>query len=466
MYIHINGVHDMRYLTFFLILFSFANIANSLELPFTGIYGVKVVDLDSGQTVYEKNANLPLVPASNQKLITLYSALQVLDLEEQVGTSIHYSGAIKKGKLDGDLYFKFRGDPELDQKRFNALMQEINNAGITYINGDVVIDDTEFDEEYFGHGWPVDDTRFCYSAPISPIIYNRNCYFVNVHTRSNGELDFSSETKPYTFDIINRSQQIDFDKYCKLELKAYGDNSYSITGCYEAKNFPMLLKIAVQNPRKNIANVISAFLRSNNIRYKAIAFDQMPFKIQELASTDSRPIRSLLYNMSKDSNNMYAEVIFKKISASATGYSGSWNNSAMLTKELLVNNLNLDPSTFSLEDGSGLSKKNLVAPSVFTALLVNAYNDQSIIDYFMETLPISGFDGTLKGRFKNSFLKDKIYAKTGTADHNSALSGYAFLDNKRKYAFSIMVNNYTVAASEAKRFEEKLLEHIFENFVN
>lgn len=452
----------MQYLILSLLLI-LSSAAVAKELPFDGVYAAKVVDLHTGETVFSKNADLPLIPASNQKLITLYSALQVLDVEEQVGTSVYYSGDIKKGTLNGNIYFKFRGDPELDQKKLQALVQAISDAGIKKINGDVIVDDTEFDDEYFGHGWPVDQTKFCYSAPISSIIYNRNCYNIAVNVRSSGELDFSSEQKPYVFEIINNAKQVDFDKFCDLELKANEDNSYFLSGCYQAKNFPATFKMAVQNPRKNIMSVISNAMRDKDVMFNSFAFNAMPAKATELASTTSRPIKELLFDMAKDSDNMYAEIIFKKISARATGYSGSWKNSAIITKDLLVDNLGLNPRTFNLHDGSGLSRKNLIAPSVFTALLVHAYEDKNITQYFMDSLPIASKDGTLKGRFKDSFLQNKIFAKTGTVDNASTLSGYAFLDNGKKYAFSIMVNNYTVQDWQARQFQEKLLEHVFSN---
>lgn len=458
----INYWYAMRYFIVLLGLLLYPHCElQAKNLPFDGVYGAKIIDLDTKEVVFEKNANLPLLPASNQKLITLYSALNVLDLEEKVYTSVYHDGTITKGVLDGNIYFKFRGDPELDKKRLKSLITSIKDFGITSIKGNVYVDDFEFDQEFFGGGWPVDQTKFCYSAPIASIIYNRNCYHVSVNTNNNGDLSFLSEHKPYTYSIIDSSHQEEFkDKYCDLELKANADNTYLLSGCHQAKNFPLTLKLAVQNPRDNIKGVISSVLDDLEINFSGFEFQRTPAILTKISDTTSRTIKELLSDMSKESDNMYAEIIFKKISARATGYSGNWKNSSIITKDLLVDNLGLDPTTFNLHDGSGLSRKNIIAANVFTTLLANAYEDKNITKYFLDSLPAAGVDGTLKRRFKNSLLEKMVFAKTGTIDNASALSGYVFLDNGKKYAFSILINNFTVASSNAKRFEEELLEEV------
>jgi len=113
-----------------------------------------------------------------------------------------------------------------------------------------------------------------------------------------------------------------------------------------------------------------------------------------------------------------------------------------------------------LQDVSGLSRKNLISPNVFVEILKNAHRDRNIFKYFYNSLAVSGDDGTLEYRFRKSKLKCKVFAKTGSLDSVSSLTGYAFLENGKRIAFSIITNNFTTSGRKIKRFEEKLLEEI------
>lgn len=429
--------------------------------PYKGILAVKAVDLTSGKTIVDINADTPLIPASSQKLITLYSAINLLDIEDEINTSVYYEGRVSKGVLKGDLYIKFRGAPDLDFEKLTYLLNDsLNSANINTVNGNIYIDDTEFDEEYFGPGWPIDQVKFCGTAPISSAILNENCFEVEVRKNIHGNMMLDTGLSRKLISVENNAYISNADKFCDLELKAYNNNTYNIYGCYQAYNMPPKLRMAVQNPRLLVEEFIREYFSSNKIDFKEIKYDYLPARVKEIGVYKSDKIKDYLIKMTKDSHNMIAELMFKKISAQSTGYPGSWKNSSKIVTDFFNSHLNISKDELKIMDGSGLSRKNLISPNVFVEILKNAYNDKKIFSYFYNSLAVAGDDGTLNYRFQSSNLKCKIFAKTGTLDNVSSLTGYAFLDNGKKIAFSIIYNNFITSNHNIKKYEEKLLEQI------
>jgi D-alanyl-D-alanine carboxypeptidase/D-alanyl-D-alanine-endopeptidase (penicillin-binding protein 4) len=98
-------------------------------------------------------------------------------------------------------------------------------------------------------------------------------------------------------------------------------------------------------------------------------------------------------------------------------------------------------SDFFLYDGSGMSMDDRVAPRAYTQLLAYA-SRQAWGAPWRDTFPVAGVDGSLYGRFRNSPLKGKLWAKTGTLNETNALSGYLTTASGKTLAFSILVNGH------------------------
>lgn len=443
------------------LLTTYNSYCTQINQPYKGVLAVKAVDLKTNEVVFEHNASTPLIPASSQKLLTLYSAINLLDIEDDIHTSVHYEGRVVKNVLKGDLYIKFRGAPDLDYDMLSDLLDEsLASKNIKTIKGNIYIDDTEFDEEYFGPGWPVDQIKFCGTAPVSSAVLNENCFEVEVKKNIHGDMMIDSGVATNIMSVSNNAMRSNVDKYCKLELKAYRDNTYNVYGCYQAYDMPKKLRIAVQNPRLLTENFLRNYFKSKKISHKGVKYDYVPVRSKQIGCLKSDKIKDYLVKMTKDSHNMIAELMFKKISSQATGRPGSWKNSSKIVTDFFKQHLDISADEIKIIDGSGLSRKNLISPNVLIEVLKSAYHDRKVFNYFYNSLAVAGDDGTLNYRFKKSNLKCKVFAKTGTLDNVSSLTGYAFLDNGKKIAFSIIYNNFTTSNRNIKKYEEKLLEKI------
>jgi serine-type D-Ala-D-Ala carboxypeptidase/endopeptidase (penicillin-binding protein 4) len=130
------------------------------------------IDLDTGEAVYSRNASLPLLPASNEKLAVTYAALTALGPSFQIETDVLGSGQQVGTTWQGDLIVKGYGDPTLSSGDLSLLAQQIHAAGIARVTGRIVADESWFDARRTAPGW-----KAAYyieeSPPLSALIVDR-----------------------------------------------------------------------------------------------------------------------------------------------------------------------------------------------------------------------------------------------------------------------------------------------------
>jgi D-alanyl-D-alanine carboxypeptidase/D-alanyl-D-alanine-endopeptidase (penicillin-binding protein 4) len=114
-----------------------------------------------------------------------------------------------------------------------------------------------------------------------------------------------------------------------------------------------------------------------------------------------------------------------------------------------------------MQDGSGLARKNLITP-YGTAALLKFMSNHSYADYFFDSLPIGGVDGTLKSRMKGMSAAGKVHAKTGYVGYARNLSGYVYSQDDERFIFSILVNNYTVPTPAINLLQDRICNTIAE----
>jgi D-alanyl-D-alanine carboxypeptidase/D-alanyl-D-alanine-endopeptidase (penicillin-binding protein 4) len=159
----------------------------------------------------------------------------------------------------------------------------------------------------------------------------------------------------------------------------------------------------------------------------------------------------------KISQNLHAELQLRLL-GKLFGSEGSFEEGTRVVRQFLVNT-GVDDNDFFLYDGSGMSPDDRIAPRAFTRLLTFA-SAQPWGTEWRATFPVAGVDGTLAERFKNSPLKGKLWAKTGTLNEVNALSGYLTAASGRTVAFSIMVNGHRPDSDAEAQSVDRIAEAI------
>jgi serine-type D-Ala-D-Ala carboxypeptidase/endopeptidase (penicillin-binding protein 4) len=415
-----------------------------------GIVGVCVRSLDSKKTLYSKNPDTSLMPASNRKIVTAAAALGILGPEFRYKTSVFRSGE--------DLVLKGSGDPSLDFARLQKLAEAIKAAGVTEVKGRLLGDATRFDDERLGDGWQWDDEPFYYSAQISGLNCDENVVSVRVQPGEKAG-DPARITTSSGYASVLSTVVTTADKEAKLSFdRRRGHNELVVSGTIALTSKGQSEALTIEDPAIFALHRFSEALRNagvivpedTKLERGTASTNAEP----AIATSESAPLSELIKQFLKDSDNLYGECFFKTLSASGTVSAAQkalvdWLKSRGISPEGVVN-----------ADGSGLSRMNLVTARFISELLVDRASDLN----FYNGLPIGGVDGTLKNRFKNTAAQRIVRAKTGTLTGASSLSGYLVTRSGERVVFSILMNNYerVGGASVVRAAQDALVLALFD----
>jgi len=177
-------------------------------------------------------------------------------------------------------------------------------------------------------------------------------------------------------------------------------------------------------------------------------------------------IETAVTRCNRDSENLYAEAVLKRIGNELTGQPGSWLYGGSILRIVAFERLG-DPSLttrLTVSDGSGLSRDNRVPPETLTAWLCSMANDEQLSDVFLGSLAVGGVSGTLDDRLATARLDGAVvHAKTGYIRGVSCLSGYVTASDGHRRCFSIMINGLKAPLAHAKQLQDRIVAAIAED---
>lgn len=436
-------------------------------------WGVQVVSLDSGRVVYAYDADHLFTPASTAKLFTGALALATLGAEHRIPTVLYATGrAIRDGRLRGDLVLYGYGDPTLGADGGTAwadgLAQALRRAGVSRVQGDLVGDDSLFAAPATGSGWEVGDLLSGFAAPASALSVGENLVEVRVAPASAPDalarIAVSPETAaPRLDNRLRTGAADDVNLY-----RAPGDDTLHAFGTIPRGSAQRVFRLAVADPALAAANALAEALRRSEValdgRVRAVhwpqrdrAFDDGA--LQRIGEVWSPPVSQIVRSGLKRSQNLYLQNLLLIVGvraeneAGASGQPVTFRSSeawGIVALNDLLRRAGIDPAGVRIEDGAGLSRRNLVTPAALTGLLAWAAT-QPWAEAFVDALPVAGVDGSLGGRLRGGDAQGRVRAKTGSMANTAGLAGYVTTRAGERLAFAALLNNYVPPADSARR---------------
>jgi len=406
--------------------------------------GMIVVDLTTGSTLFEKQAQRTFVPASNMKLFSEAVAMLALGPEYQIPTILSTdSKTLTRGRLSGSLYFHLRPDPSLNHQAIFLMMQQLEKWGVKEITGDVVIQSDLASVSPYPPGMTPKDAQYSYGAPVAPLILDENRLTVTTNPASQvGQLAVIETSSPKgVFIIDNHVETRANGKGCGVGVTLDEQGVLHVRGCVGVGQIAVQQRIPVKLPVSNMRAHILYQLKQQGIQlYGKVRLGQMPANTLTIAKHLSPPIKHLMAATLKPSDNLYANSLYLLASNQIAKRPTTWSEAQTITRQFLQQQTAIDMSSAVFADGSGLSRFNKVTPYQTISLLTYLYNKFPLAFEYISALPISGQDGTLQRRFKQANQKGMIRAKTGTMTGIMSLSGYLIAKNNHTLAFTIYIN--------------------------
>jgi D-alanyl-D-alanine carboxypeptidase/D-alanyl-D-alanine-endopeptidase (penicillin-binding protein 4) len=428
-----------------------------------GDWGLLIVDAQTGETLFEKNADSYFVPASNMKLFTSALALSKLGPDYKFHTTLETRGTISPdGKLVGDVVLVGRGDPNLSNRKFPYELKEefdgppekvfieladaLVARGVKEISGDVVGDDSYFPRERYPNGWEIDDMVWEYGAAISAIVVDDNTVAVTLTPGEKMGDPVQASVAPLTPDFALQNDVTTSATDVKSDLtltREPGANLVVMRGALPARSVPRKLVLAIEEPALHAAFVLASLLADRGVKLdgKARAVhigetDVTPRTV--LAEHVSVPLGDSVKLINKISQNLHTEMLLR----TAARQNGVWSTPEEMLKipQDFYAAAGIAPDDVIQTDGSGLSRHDLVTPRAIVALLKYAQAQTWFAPYYA-SLPVAGVDGSLQDRMKNTIAAGRIHAKTGSVEHVRTLSGFAETPSGQRLIFSFLSNN-------------------------
>ena len=439
----------------------------------------------SDRALYNLNGDRYFIPASNTKLLTTAAALLALGSDYRIRTSIYDAG-------EGVLRVVGRGDPSFTNAQLKDLAQQLRRQGIRTIKK-LILEDSYLQGDVVNPTWEWEDIQFDYGTSVNSLILNQNAVELTLSPQQPGQplrVSWSDAIASRQWKIENESMTAEARTPNSVSVTAVlGRPVLRLKGQLPIDGNPETFDMAILDPANNFLQHFrnTLALEGITVQQASVISTVTTNQEQELAAVESPPLALLVFETNQESNNLYAEVLLRTLQVSAqqlplsevlhpsqSAFHGAgrmptpqekflivgWvpRLSSPMLKNLSITSFNrnsadiglqqlkatlttlgVDPESYIIVDGSGLSRHNLVSPkAIAQTLQLMAKTPQAKV--YRDSLPVAGISGTLRNRFRNTMAQGNIQAKTGSMTGVSALSGYLDVPGYQPLVLSIMVN--------------------------
>jgi D-alanyl-D-alanine carboxypeptidase/D-alanyl-D-alanine-endopeptidase (penicillin-binding protein 4) len=415
-------------------------------------WGILVQSLDRGERLFELNPGTLLVPASTVKLVSLAAASEAVGWDFKFETNVRASGPVVDGVLRGDLVVMGAGDPSIGGRvgaDLSSWAAALRAAGVHRIEGRIIghDGDGELTDPRPQLAWAWDDLGYATGALLGALNFAENQMEVTVTPASSPGSRPVLGVEPYASARPLRNRAVTGAAESPQLLwpeQRPGEPFLTIAGSIPAGAAPARLRVSVGNPTLWFASVLRHTLVSGGIEVTGEAIDvddvaELPQRYAPVLHTHrSATLAEIAQPMLKESINLYAEAVLRLNAAAAVVPT---NDAALEGLRTRLRSWGIADEAWQIVDGSGLSRRNAVAPEVLVAVLQRMY-DSSGRSPWMTALPVAGRDGTLDTRMRGTAAEGNVRAKTGTMTNVRTLAGYVRTRDGETLAFAIMADAF------------------------
>lgn len=434
----------------------------------TADVSVQVVNVRTGEEVWARNPDKPLNPASTTKVLTAATALNTLGPSYTFETRVLARVAPDaRGVIKGDLVVKGGADPTMVVEKLWKLARDLELAGITKVEGDLILDESMFGDDHELPGWDkgADLERGpAYFPSVSALALNFNTAALVI--RPGPEVGKPAvvvlETEAGEYLKVASSittSRAGYRPRISIDREVSDDaTSFTLTGAVPLDDSVRKYYRTVGDPTKYFGEAFRVLLADRGIEVTGTSHTGVTKDSDvELASLSSPPLTTVLMDMNKYSSNFMAEHVLRTVGAEVEG-KGTTEAGVKVMRRYLTS-IGVPEDTYVVVNGSGLAKDAALTPSALNAVLLDMAKDPRVGHEFVTSLAIAGRDGTLRRRLSDK--PSQVRGKTGTLSGVHCLAGYLESDEGDLYAFAFLVNGFRGGSSRVKQLHDDFARRMF-----
>ncbi|MEX2572724.1 MAG: D-alanyl-D-alanine carboxypeptidase/D-alanyl-D-alanine-endopeptidase [Balneolaceae bacterium] len=434
-----------------------------------------IVTDSSGVMVEQYNESKLIRPASVHKLMTSAAILHLLGPDYRYLTTLYGRGDQQGNVWRGDLLIRGSGDPTINDDfysdplfLFEKWARLFESLGITRIDGNIVGNESFFDDVPYPRGWEWDDLSYYYGVETNALSFNKNV--VNLEVLTDGEVGSAPEIRWFPFNtpfvsFVNEQVITPPEaSYDESYRRVMGTNTIILRsslpqGYYETE------PLSVTRPSLYFIDTFRQYLEQRGIRVtgslvvdrRSRSWGSGEYRVLDVH--ESVPLYEVLRENNQNSNNFYSEMLLKTVAAERYSTEGSTELGLEAVSRFL-HSAGLDTSAVRMRDASGMSPANLVRASDLNHLLFEL-KSMDHFDRYRNSLAVAGNSGTLQYRFRNSPVRGNFQGKTGFLSGVRTISGYLKARSDQEVIVTIVTNNHTAETGVIDRLHQRILEVIY-----
>ncbi|WP_052393972.1 D-alanyl-D-alanine carboxypeptidase/D-alanyl-D-alanine endopeptidase [Mycoavidus cysteinexigens] len=427
---------------------------------------VVVERIDAARPILSVNARRAMIPASTIKLVTTFAGLSILGPDFRWQTKAYVDGELKNGVLQGNLYIKGSGDPKLIPEELIDLVEQIRQAGVVRIEGDLVLDKSYFADSTRYVKWFDENANAPYKVNPDPLLYAFKSLTFTLTPQADGKMLISA-TPPFEQLYITDTLRIT-PGLCAgwpaavvpaVQFAADGSTRVAFSGEYPLACGTRVKSVSVLDHTQFFARGFLALWRQSGGTFSGHVREGPYLSEARLVGLHKGPVLAeIVRDINKFSNNSMANNLFLTIGAQSVKPPADLAKSVGAIKQWLRRTGLVMPEFF-ISNGSGLSNEARISARSLAALL-RAANQSPVAQAFVESFPIVGVDGTMRHRLLNTPLVGRARIKTGTLNEVRAIAGYVSAANGASYIVVSMINDPRAPAAQAAH--DALLEWVYQ----
>lgn len=422
-----------------------------------------LIVLNGEQPVYSLHENNKRVLASLSKIPTAGAVLRKIPVTTRFKTQIWGGKINDEGTLDGDLYLKGGADPGFVSETMWVLVNNLSRSGLRRVKGNIVVDDSLFDKNYISESRESVRVDRAYDAPVSAMSFNWNS--VNICVRPN---ESSGKEARVVLDPPNHYVQLVNNAKTSKEgnklsisverkpLEPFGDR-LEVSGTIPVGYGEKIIYKNISSPTLWSGHNLQAFLEQRGIKVDGSIKDgKVNGSSNVLAEVESWPLSAIVSDMMKFSSNYVAEMLTKHLSGPGEGKVGNLKEGLDKIREFITES-GVSKTNFTFDSPSGFNRNNQMSAKDLAKVLANIRADFRLFPEFLTSLPISGYDGTLKSRMTSPNVQGWVRAKTGMLNGVIGLAGFAGRKSGQVLTF-VFIYNGSADTYKVRDFFDNLSE--------
>ncbi|MHC4896602.1 MAG: D-alanyl-D-alanine carboxypeptidase/D-alanyl-D-alanine endopeptidase [Planctomycetota bacterium] len=391
--------------------------------------GVVVLDVRARKHLYQHRSQEAFIPASNQKLLTAAAVMLDLGPQYRFRTVFRVRQGVLEVTAAGDPNWQTGGahDPG---RIFARVAARLRAAGVARLR-EVRLRAGRFTGPIRPDGWPRDQLHRAYCAGTAGLVADAGCFVAEVRPGTGKRAEVAVLAPRGSLPVTGGIKVVR-KRGARFGLRDAGGRLVAHGSIYRKSKRAM-----VRGPLRDPSAAFGLYLR-HSLDQAGIRFDAEAPAVDREVLVYETQLREALPAVLRDSSNFHAEQLLRVLGAEREE-DGSYAGGVRALRarlEALVGKL---PANVRLVDGSGLSRDNRLTPELIGQVLQVVLCSRQGKE-FVRALAQGRRSGTLKKRFRGCDFAPQVFAKTGTIDGVSCLSGVLTDTDGRLMVFAVCMN--------------------------